>query len=186
MNEQDLIIGAKAYNADVLGIIYDCYSPGIYRYAMRRLGDTILSEDCVAETFSRFLKAIRSGQGPKDHLQAYLYRIAHNWIVDIYRQQSAMPIDLDDSLQISDQSVAEDQIDTQLKQNQIRLALRDLTPDQQQVITLRFIEGWENEEVAAALGKPVGAIKALQHRALKTLRRLLLPDEKESVHESEG
>jgi len=55
------------YNLDALGSIYDLYSPGIYRYAMRLLGDETLAEDCVADTFSRFLKVLRLGQGPEDH-----------------------------------------------------------------------------------------------------------------------
>ena len=151
--EQDLLNGARTYDLSILGAIYNHYSPGIYRYAMRLLGDDCLAEDCVAETFSRFLKALRAGQGPQDHLQAYLYRIAHNWITDSYRRQPPPPLDLDDSLQAGDQSLPEAQADAHLEQQQVRLALRSLTPDQRQVITLRFIEGWENEEVATALAK---------------------------------
>jgi RNA polymerase sigma-70 factor (ECF subfamily) len=176
--EQDLLIGARAYDLTALGTIYDRYSPGIYRYCMRLLGDDCMAEDCVADTYSRFLKALRSGQGPKDHLQSYLYRIAHNWITDSYRRQPPVPLDLDDSIQADDHVLPEKQVETRLVQQQVRLALVSLTADQRQVVALRFIEGWENEEVAAVLGKPVGAIKALQHRALETLRKLLLPEEK--------
>jgi RNA polymerase sigma-70 factor (ECF subfamily) len=182
--EQDLLIGARTCDLTALGTIYDRYSPGLYRYAMRLLGDDSLAEDCVADTFSRFLKALRTGQGPKDYLQAYLYRIAHNWITDHYRRQPPPSIELDESLQAGNRFLPEVQAETRLEQQQVRLALRSLTPDQHQVITLRFIEGWENEEVAAAMNKPVGAIKALQHRALNTLRKLL-PDEKESNYEPE-
>ena len=167
-----------------LGAVYDRYSPGIYRYAMRLLGDECLAEDCVAETFSRFLKAIRAGNGPQDHLQAYLYRIAHNWITDSYRRQPPPALDLDDGIHAGEHFLTKSQVDARLEQEQVRLALRSLTPDQRQVITLRFIEGWNNEEVAAALERPVGTIKALQHRAVNTLRRLLLRKE-ESVYESQ-
>ena len=183
--EQDLLNGAKAYDLSILTAIYQRYSLGIYRYAMRHLGDDCLAEDCVAETFSRFLKALRAGQGPQDHLQAYLYRIAHNWITDCYRRQPPPPIDLDDSMKEGDHLLPEAQADASLEQRQVRLALRSLTPDQRQVIALRFIEGWENDEVASALEKPVGAIRALQFRALNTLRRLLLRGEKEGVYEPE-
>ena len=182
-NEQDLLNGAKAYDPSILTVIYQLYSPGLYRYAMRLLGDDCLAEDCVAETFSRFLKALRAGQGPLDHLQAYLYRIAHNWITDSYRRQPPPPLDLDESLKAEDRFLPEVQGDTGLEQKQVRLALRSLTPDQRQVITLRFIEGWQNDDVALALEKPVGAIRALQFRALNTLRRLLLLEEKEGVYE---
>jgi RNA polymerase sigma-70 factor, ECF subfamily len=176
---QDLLNGARVYDLPVLGEIYDRHSPGIYRYAMRLLGDDCLAEDCVAETFSRFLKALRSGQGPQDHLQAYLYRIAHNWVTDYYRRQPPPPLDLDDSLRSEDQSLPEVQADTNQERLKVRLALRCLTPDQRQVIILRFLEGWENEEIAAAMQKPAGTIRVLQHRAISTLQKLLLKEERE-------
>ena len=183
-SEQELLNGARQYDLPALGAIYDRYSPGIYRYAMRLLGDDCLAEDCVAETFSRFLKVLRLGHGPQDHLQAYLYRIAHNWITDSYRRQPPPPLDLDDALHAGDHFHPEKQTEVRYMQKQVRLALRSLTPDQRQVIILRFLEGWENEEVAVALEKPVGAIKALQHRALNALRRLLLQAEVEGIYET--
>jgi RNA polymerase sigma-70 factor (ECF subfamily) len=184
-SEQDLLYGARKYDLATLGAIYDRYSPGIYRYARRLLDDDCLAEDCVSETFSRFLKSLRAGQGPQDHLQAYLYRIAHNWITDSYRRQPLPPLELDDSWACEIHTLPEQQAEANIKQNQVRLALRSLTPEQSQVILLRFIEGWENEEVAAALQKPVGAIKALQHRAINTLKRILLREEKEVTSQKE-
>jgi RNA polymerase sigma-70 factor (ECF subfamily) len=180
-NEQDLLKGAKKYDLAALESIYDHFSPGLYRYAARLLGDDCLAEDCVSETFSRFLKVLQNGQGPQDHLQAYLYRIAHNWITDSYRRQPPPPLDLDDALRSEDELQPEAQVNTHLEQQQVRLALRALTPDQRQVITLRFIQDWANEDVAAALEKPVGAIKALQHRALLSLKRILLREESEDL-----
>jgi RNA polymerase sigma-70 factor (ECF subfamily) len=183
-SEQDLLKGAQAFNLDALAAIYDRYSPGIYTYAMRLLGDDCLAEDCVAETFARFLKVLRSGQGPRDHLQAYLYRIAHNWITDCYRRQPLPPLDLDENLHDDDHSRPDIQAEIKTEQYQVRLALRTLTPDQRQVVSLRFFEGWENEDVALAMQKPIGAVKALQHRALNALRRILVQEEKEGVYES--
>jgi len=176
--------GAQVFNLDALAAIYDRYSPGIYTYAMRLLGDDCLAEDCVAETFARFLKALRAGQGPREHLQAYLYRIAHNWITDSYRRQPLPPLDLDENLHADDQTRPETQVDIHIEQDQVRLAMRTLTPDQRQVVALRFVEGWENEQVALAMQKPIGAVKALQHRALNALRRILVQEEKEGVYES--
>jgi RNA polymerase sigma-70 factor, ECF subfamily len=178
--EQDLLQQAQAFDHDALAVIYDRYSPGLHRYALRLLGDDCQAEDCVSETFSRFLKALRSGQGPRDHLQAYLYRIAHNLITDIYRRQPPPPLDLDERMVDGDSLRPERASDLRLAQDQIRLALRSLTPEQRQVITLRFIEGWENEEIAAALQKPVGAVKSLQHRAMNTLRKLWIGQEEDS------
>lgn len=171
---------ARLYDLSALGEIYDLYSPGIFRYAMRLLGDEVLAEDCVSDTFSRFLKSLHNGNGPREHLKAYLYRIAHNWITDYYRLQPPIQITLDDSFPGNKDCCPEKLTEYSLTQNQVRMALRKLTPDQRQVITLRFIEGWDNAEIAAVVQKPSGAIKALQHRAINQLRKLLLPDEKEN------
>lgn len=186
LTEQELLAGARSFDLAILGLIYDQFSPGLYRYAMRLLGDENLAEDCVAETFSRFLKALKAGQGPQEHLQAYLYRIAHNWITDSYRRQPPPMMELDEDLPDRENNHLERQTAAAMEQQQVRLALRSLTAEQRQVVTLRFVEGWENEAVAQALEKPVGAIRALQHRALNTLRRLLLREEKEGIYESES
>ena len=180
--EKDLLKQAKVFDLTALGIIYDLFSPGIYRYAMRLLGDDCLAEDCVADTFSRFLQSLRVKQGPDTHLQAYLYRIAHNWITDSYRRHPIISIELDESLKIDDSMSPETLADINFEQQNIRLALRALTPDQRQVICLRFIEGWQNNEISESLQKPVGAIKALQHRAIETLRRYLSNGEKASLN----
>jgi RNA polymerase sigma-70 factor (ECF subfamily) len=74
-------------------------------------------------------------------------------------------------------------VEAEAERIRVRRALWQLTPDQRQVIMLRFIEGWELEETAAALHKPLGAIKALQHRAVAALRRLLQPAEREEIYE---
>jgi RNA polymerase sigma-70 factor (ECF subfamily) len=177
-NEQDLLKGARSLDLDVLGAIYDRYSPGIFRYAMHLLGDENMAEDCVADTFLRFLKVLKNSQGPEDHLQAYLYRIAHNWITDSYRRSPPVPYELDEEYSADMRFQPEHEVETNIRKQRVRLALRSLTPDQRQVIILRFIEGWENSEVASALGKPLGAVKALQHRALDSLKEMLLPEEK--------
>ncbi len=183
-NELDLLKCARAFNQQALAEIYDRYNPGLYGYAMRLLGDECLAEDCVAETFSRFLKSLHAGQGPTEHLQAYLYRIAHNWITDHYRRQPML--ELDDELRAEDEDRPEAQVDHRLQQERVRNALRLLTPDQRQVIILRFLEGWENDEVSAAIQKPSSAVRALQHRALASLRRWLFGTERETTYGNES
>jgi RNA polymerase sigma-70 factor (ECF subfamily) len=183
--EAQWLADARRGDLQSLGLIYDQYSPGLYRYAMRLLGDDNLAEDCVADTFERFLKALQAGGGPQTHLQAYLYRVAHNWITDFYRRSAAQTLDLDDNLPAGNEHHPEHHQAVHAQQAELRRALRALTPAQRQVIVLRFVEGWENEAVAQALQRPVGAIKALQHRALQVLRRILPADE-ESTYESES
>jgi RNA polymerase sigma-70 factor (ECF subfamily) len=164
---------AKAFDTATLTEIYDQFSPGIYRYAYRLLGDTTLAEDCLADTFSRFLKSLQMGQGPDQHLQAYLYRIAHNWITDHYRRQTPIITQLSEEMEDPGLTQMHEEIEQRLIGQRVRLALRSLTPDQRQVITLKFIEEWDNQEVAISLGKPVSAVKALQHRAIESLRKIL-------------
>jgi RNA polymerase sigma-70 factor, ECF subfamily len=169
--EQELLTKAGQFDARALAEIYDLYSPRLYRYAMRLLGDDCAAEDCVSETFSRFLKALQSGKGPRDYLQAYLFRTAHNLVVDHYRRQPATE-ELDDDL--PELETTEGTADLNLRQRRVKDALHQLTEDQQQVVSLKFLEGWDNDAVAKVLNKPVGAVKSLQHRALAQLQKILL------------
>jgi RNA polymerase sigma-70 factor (ECF subfamily) len=176
-SEAELLEGAQRFDKDALTAIYDRYSSGIYTYSLRLLGDPNLAEDCTAETFSRFLQALRHGSSPQQYLQAYLYRIAHNWINDWYRRQPPAPLELEENLR-ADEADSPHQVSIdRLAQTRVRNLLLQLTPDQRQVIVLKYLEGWEIEEIAAALNKSAGAVKALQHRALEALRTVLEGEE---------
>jgi RNA polymerase sigma-70 factor (ECF subfamily) len=172
--EQDLLQRASRLETKALAEIYDTYSPGMYRYATRLLGDSNLAEDCVAEAFARFLDALQKRKGPRDYLQAYLYRIAHNWIADSFSNQR-IQAELDESLPGADNP--EEEAAKRIRQKELRKALHELTPDQQQVIALKYLEEWNNEEIARALNKPLGAVKSIQHRALKSLQRFMKESE---------
>lgn len=174
ISEQVLLAQAKQLDSCALVEIYDFYSPRLYRYAMRLLGDACIAEDCVAETFSRFLQAIQAHRGPNHYLQAYLFRTIHNLVVDQYRHPRTME-PMDDNSPSGENT--EQSADQRLRQTCVRNAIRQLTSEQQQVVMLKFLEGWDNEEIALVLGKPVGAVKSLQHRALSRLQKTLLDDE---------
>lgn len=156
--------------------IYELLSLPLFRYAVRLLGDPDLAEDCVAETFNKFLNALQRGVGPRENLKAYLYRIAHNWITDYYRRRSPeenLETDrIDDSLE---HSVVMDT--DSWERQQIRQALLQLPEAQRQVVLLRFFEEWSHEEIATATGKTIEATRALQYRALNGLRNLLVTAE---------
>jgi RNA polymerase sigma-70 factor, ECF subfamily len=171
--------------------VFDTFSPAIYAYAMRLLGDQDMAYECVAETFSRLLVAIRHGGGPDEHLRAYLYRIAHNWITDQYRRQpEILSLDIQEE---SDSNLYTNatglmgreaagcdpplEMERHTQQTRVRQALCMLTPDQRQVVVLKYLEDFDHAEIAHMMNKPVGAIKSLQHRALDALRRLLEPQE---------
>jgi RNA polymerase sigma-70 factor, ECF subfamily len=158
----------QASKGDVtaLGRIYDAYAERIYGYLYRRLGNGTIAEDLTADVFLRMVESSGSSRFCQGPLAPWLYRLAHNRLVDYFRQHKELPLpDEDDP--IVEASVLK------VDGGVLRAALRRLTPDQQQVIALKFLEGFNNIEVAAALGKPEGAIKSLQHRALETLRRFL-------------
>ena len=185
-DQKFLLRQARKLDQRALAEIYDTYSTELYGYALRLLGDPSTAEDCVAETFTRFLKALHTGKGPDKYLRAYLYRVAHNWIVDSYRRSPQECLALEERLENAQSKQLEELVDHKLLATQLRDALFQLTPDQRQVITLVFIEGWQKVEVAAALGKPVGAVKSLQHRALKALKRKLVSTEHEDLYETIG
>ena len=183
-SEEALLRLARSYDQAALAEIYDRYNLGIYYYALRFLGDPMLAEDCTAETFSRFLRALQGGGGPNENLKGYLYRSAHNWITDYYRREPVPAIVLSDDFPGQGSDDPLEQTELRITQRRVRTALRLLTPDQRQVIFLRFVEGWDLAEVAASLNKPAGAVKALQHRAIAALRKMLV-EEEESNHDVE-
>lgn len=177
ISDSELLRQARHFDLPVLTAIYDRFNNGLFYYALRLLGDVALAEDCVAETFSQLLKVLRNSGGPKDNLEGYLYRCVHNWVTDYYRRKPTLALDL-----YSDLPDPEDNPSQQTEKNivcqRVRAALQKLTPDQCHVITLRFVEGWDVTEIAESLQKPIGAIKSLQHRALASLQRFLLEEEK--------
>jgi RNA polymerase sigma-70 factor (ECF subfamily) len=159
----------------VLTGIYEQHSPGIFRYAYRMLGNQDLAEECVAETFSRFLHALRDGRTP-DNVQAYLYRVAHNWITDSYRRQTPT-VELDAELHADPSESPSQATAAKMERERVRTALKNLPAEQRMVIALRFLEDRSHEEVAAVLGRTVEATRALQHRAMAALRRMLIDTE---------
>lgn len=163
--------------------IYEQHSPGLFRYAYRLLGDKDLAEECVSETFSRFLNALNNSRGPKENVQAYLYRVAHNWITDQYRRQPPQALSLDVDEQPDDLSNPAMIVAQALERERVRTAIMRLPSDQRQVIMLRLLEQWPHQEVANALGKTVAATRALQYRALAALRRMLIEEKGEDSHD---
>jgi RNA polymerase sigma-70 factor (ECF subfamily) len=177
--EAELIRRAYRLDGQALADIYDAHSDEIYRYAMRLLGDVDTAEECVSETFTRFLTALKKKNKAPENLRAYLFRIAHNWITDFYRRSAPETQPIDDEIPLaSDENPAKSAFEN-MQMARTRAALQQLTPDQREVIMLKFFEGWENAEIAASMNKPIGAVKSLQHRGLAALKRILLDDDDE-------
>jgi RNA polymerase sigma-70 factor (ECF subfamily) len=163
---------AVDFDRQALVEIYEHYSPEIFRYACRQLDNNDLAEDCVADTFHRFMIALRSGTS-FENMRAYLYRIAHNWITDHYRQQPLPPLALDEDLHSDPEANPSQLVAQSMDRQRVRAAILRLPPEQRQVIELRFMENWSHYEVANALGKSVEATRALQYRAVEALRQML-------------
>jgi RNA polymerase sigma-70 factor, ECF subfamily len=173
INDAELLEKARAFEMQALTNVYDLFSPGIYTYAQRLLGSTSLSEECVAETFSRLLHELKKGRGPREYLRAYLYRIAHNWITDYYRRNHEEQPGEDEMEMFVDYSNPTMEAELNLSRQQVRQALIKLPEIQRQIILLRYMEGWELNEIAASLNKSANYVKVNQHRAVSTLKREL-------------
>lgn len=173
MPDESLLERARDFDQKALAEIYDCYADRIYTYIFHRVGSRPIAEDLTADVFVRMLEAIERNSFAQTSLRAWLYRVAHNIVVDYYRAQpSEQPVLLDERLGV----VSGDprpRIEARLAQAGLRTALSRLTDRQQQVIVLRFGEGMTAREVAEVLGTTEGAVRALQHRAVAELRRVL-------------
>ncbi|MBN2044122.1 MAG: sigma-70 family RNA polymerase sigma factor [Anaerolineales bacterium] len=176
----ELLAEAKYFNHNALAMIYDRYSTALYQYAYRQTGSQRIAEDCVAETFSRFLHALKRNKGPRKALRPYLYRIAHNWITDQYRKPSTEN-GLDENLEIikDDKPGTESQIIEHETAARLREHLQKLKPDQRQVMVLKHLDGMSNAEVAEIMERNVGSVKALNSRALNNLRKFIQQDEQD-------
>jgi RNA polymerase sigma-70 factor (ECF subfamily) len=173
IQDSSLLNRARAFDEQALGQIYDAYFGRLYRYAYCFVGNVESAQDISAETLRRLLEALRDGRAP-NHLGAWLYRVAHNLAMDQHRQRSTGEIvSLEPDLDQADGTDTEVDFEQRLVQEQVRQALGRLTPEQQNVVVLKFLEGYSNAEVGALMNKPEGAVKSLQHRALAALKRAL-------------
>jgi len=169
--------GTLSLSKESLERMYEQHSPGLYRYAYRLLGDQQLAEECVSETFSRLLKAVKRGRGPQENARAYLYRMAHNWSMDQHRSRRLETVSLD-SEPIGDESLNPASLDAERQQQEIvRTAIMRLPKDQRQVVLLRVLERMPHEQVAEIMGRTPEATRALQYRGLGALRSMLLETE---------
>ncbi len=176
---KQLVHAAQQYDDRALAQIYRLYSDRIYRYIYFRVGETNRAEELTGEVFVRLLENVvnfRLGaEGQALALTGWIYRIAHNLIIDEYRRRKVRGEP--DSLPDDWQGAAEPELpeDFQLTRADLQMALRQLTDEQQTVILLRFSEEMTSAEIAQVLGKSETAVKALQRRGLAALARYLTP-----------
>ncbi len=156
-----------------LASTYDAYHDPIYRYIYRRIGDVETARELSADVFQRLIQVVCQGNTPPENTRAWLYQTAHNIVIDEYRRrQHRQHLQLDEAVLYSKDDPAE-LAHLHMAAERARAALKWLTPDQQQVLTLKFLEGFSNQEIAEIVGKSIGAVKALQHRGLSNLQQIL-------------
>lgn len=170
--EQLLLRQAQRGDAEAFAALYRAHVQAIHRYIAYRVNDSQLAEDLTGDVFTRALKSLGKYQDRGKPFVAWLYRIAYARVIDHYRRQGRRPVESE-----LDVLPVEMDLDAPLVRRQaaqaLRQAIAQLTEDQQQVVILRFVEGYRTDTIADMLGKQPNAIKALQHRALRSLARHL-------------
>jgi len=167
-----LIEAARALEEGAWAEIYRRHAEQVYAYIYYRLGDQHAAEDLAADVFVKAIGGIKGYSYRGTPLLAWLYRIAHNVTVD-YRKSAARRMQHRAAAAAEDAEASDDALGRLDERSDMLDAIRRLTEDQQQVIVLRFYQGLSNAEVARVMGKPEGAVKALQARGLRALRRVL-------------
>jgi RNA polymerase sigma-70 factor (ECF subfamily) len=176
----DTLARARRLDSNALAQIHDHYYSEVYRYVRYRLDDQQACEDITSEVFLRFLDALHRQLGPTTSLRGWLMGTASNLVNDYLRHHYARPVEnLEDNGEaenLEDGLSPESSLDDALQKRKVRQAIRQLTMEQQHVLALRFSEERSLDETARIIGKSVTAVKALQFRALASLRRLLRED----------
>lgn len=176
-----LISAAQRGDPKAYDQLYNLYSDKVFRYLYVRLGEREAAEDLMAEAFVRLIRTLPryriNSARPVAAFSAWLYRIAANLLTDHYRRQRfRRHADLADQAHLFAADPSPHQrAETGESATDVWAAVSQLGTEQQAVVLYRFAEHYSLAEAAELMGKSMGAVKALQHRALANLRRLLSP-----------
>ncbi|MCD6345105.1 MAG: sigma-70 family RNA polymerase sigma factor [Anaerolineae bacterium] len=171
--ERDLIARAK-HDPEAFGMLYRRYVKRIYNYHYRHTGNPGEAEDLTSRTFYRALRSIKRYHDRKASFQAWLFRIAHNLLVNWYRDQSrrrTVPLEVEDLL--ANHQGPESSVEGRERRESLLQAIERLPEERKTLLVLKFTEQLSNTEIGAVLGKSEGAIKSLYHRTLLSLRTML-------------
>lgn len=172
--EAKLVRLARKGDQEAFAALYRSTVDRIYRYLRARVATDQTAEDLTADVFIKawdHLPRYRPGRAP---FVAWLFRIARNTMIDHFRaNKDALPLDTAAQHLEDAAGDVEQQVERRMRGDRLRAALEELTEDQAQVLSLRFLGGLSTLEVALALGKRQGAVRALQMRGLRALAKLL-------------
>jgi len=171
-----LVARSVAGDARSFGKLYDEYADRVFAFVRGRVASVEDAEDLTATVFLKAWEAIGSYDDRGLPFGAWLFRIARNAVVDSYRRAGRVPdlLPEEEAPDVADDSTPVDErVLTRLRVEEVRDAMELLTEEQRSVLMLRFVWGFDLSGSAQALGKTEGAVKALQHRATRSLARLL-------------
>ncbi len=172
---EDAALARRAANgeAEAFGVLYDRYVDSVYRYVYYRVRNEAEAEDVTSDVFMRALKAMPRYE-PRQAFLAWLYRIARNAVIDRSRRvASRQQVSFEDALAHlnADQVVDPDAgLLTGSDASAVRRAMQRLTPLQQEVLVLRYVEGFDTKSISKLIGKRDGTIRGIEFRALAALR----------------
>ena len=172
-NEESLVRLAKQGDKEAFAQLYEEYFDKIYRYIVLKMGNKTEAEDLTQQVFLKSLRSISSFNWKGVPFSSWLYRIAHNLVVDYLRKSSKQNIGSIDNIEAVSDSNPQLEVERKLDIEQVLRAARDLTAAQREVISLRFSSDLTIAEVAGIMSKSQGAVKALQHSAIAALRKTL-------------
>ncbi len=172
--EDDTLL-ARARRGDKAAIadIYRQYVESIYQFCRLRTGNPQIAEDITGTVFTKFIQALAKGKGPRYHLRGWLFKVARNAIYDTHGKARTLPIETVEQWADIENIDPENAAFSAIEADAIREGIGMLSPDQQDVLLLRFDQQLSLQETADILGKNVNTVKALQFRAVNRLRDLL-------------
>jgi len=167
-------IDERRRKEELLASLYEEYYDKIARYIYVRLGNQAVAEDLAGESFLKALESLDSYRERGIPMQAWLFKIAHNQMVDYLRKASKQKTVPLDKMELPDRVNIEETVERQSELERLSKALEQLTPAQREVIGLRFFAGLTSTEVGEILGKNSGSVREMQSAAVKSLRKLML------------
>jgi RNA polymerase sigma factor (sigma-70 family) len=166
---ETILLRARKLDKSALAMIFERYYGKIVKFMYYR-SNANDAEDMAATVF---LKVMRSIQTQKGNFDAWIYKIARNVIIDNSRHNNAKPeAELSEPMQNMIKS-SSSSIETVANQMDLTKSLSMLNEDQQEILTLKFIQGLSNESICEITGKTPGAVRAMQFRALETLKSIM-------------
>lgn len=156
-----------------LASLYNEYFDKIAHYAYARIGDKTEAEDIASEVFLKALESLKKYEERGLPMEAWLFKIAHNLVVDHWRRvtkRKTVPIE---TVEIADKADPQAAVEMNFELRRVARAMRQLTDEQAEVIRLRFFGGLTSREIGSMLGKSDGAVREMQRAAMEKIRELL-------------